>query len=628
MSIFLKSERKNSKVILLLISIYAFLTLGALTMIYPLLLMLSGSVKGKLDAYEFDVVPKFLLDDKTLFKRYVEHKYNEKTEEYQVANKEFIRIFKAIVPPDQIDNAKIEDWINFQKSSIIPAEFYHVGNMYYLPGEGNRVTTRNTRGFRNHIRDLCSNSPENFRKYFDTQLPDWYFLDLSPERLLDRNYKIPRTKFADEFYKFKQKIPIHDRVYLSIGGDFSRYLKSLNDYNGNISNFNSKNKTDYESFFKIPFSSTIPSGILASHWENYVRHELNPQFILLSAKGFQNFTIYLKEKFIEIDDLNLEWRTDYNSFEEIDFIGLTAYESNISINFVNFIKSNNSCPIDEIIIKSTETLWRDYLKSKYYNINTYNEKYNLQYISFANVPMPVKDADFKFVIENKNQLRWEYLTHNYRMVIEYLTLFGDGLKNTIIYCFFSIMTALIINPLAAYALSRYQLSNQYKILLFFIATMTFPPMVTMIPNYLLMKDIGFLNTFFALIIPGMANGYSIFLLKGFFDSLPKELYEAADIDAASEYHKFWHIAMSLSKPILAVIALGAFNGAYSNFMFAVILCPDEKMWTMMVWLVQMQALSSRGAVMASLVLSALPTLIVFIFAQNIILRGIVLPVEK
>jgi multiple sugar transport system permease protein len=158
--------------------------------------------------------------------------------------------------------------------------------------------------------------------------------------------------------------------------------------------------------------------------------------------------------------------------------------------------------------------------------------------------------------------------------------------------------------------------------------MTFPPMVTMIPNYLLMKDIGFLNTFYALIIPGMANGYSIFLLKGFFDSLPRELYEAADIDAASEFHKFWHIAMSLSKPILAVIALGAFNGAYSNFMFAVVLCPDEKMWTLMVWLVQMQAFSSRGAMMASLVLSAIPTLVVFIFAQNIILRGIVLPVEK
>ena len=78
MSIFLKSERKDPKVIFLLIIIYFILSAGALTMVYPFLLMISGSLKGKLDAYEFDVVPKFLVNDEVLFKRYVEHKYNEK----------------------------------------------------------------------------------------------------------------------------------------------------------------------------------------------------------------------------------------------------------------------------------------------------------------------------------------------------------------------------------------------------------------------------------------------------------------------------------------------------------------------------------------------------------------------
>ena len=96
MSIFLKSERKDPKVIFLLIIIYFILSAGALTMVYPFLLMISGSLKGKLDAYEFDVVPKFLVNDEVLFKRYVEHKYNEKIDEYQIANKEFVRIFKSV----------------------------------------------------------------------------------------------------------------------------------------------------------------------------------------------------------------------------------------------------------------------------------------------------------------------------------------------------------------------------------------------------------------------------------------------------------------------------------------------------------------------------------------------------
>jgi len=597
-------------------------------MIYPLLLMLSGSVKGKLDAYEFDVVPKFLVNDDVLYKRYTEQKYNEKVDEYQVANKEFIRIFKKVEPPIQINEIILNDWKNFQIKTDIPASFFHVGNMYYLPGASNRVTTKNTRKFRNYIRDLCGNSSEKFRSMFKTQLPNWYFLDLTPERLLDRNYQIPQTKFANVFYDFKEEIQFEDRVYLSLDGKFSKYLRSLNAYNGSIESFNKKHNTLFKTFFDISFSNSYPSDLLSKHWETFVRFELNPQFIFLNDQGRSLFNSYLSKKFVNIKSLNNEWKTSYLDFDEINVDNVTAYESKMSNDFISFIKNPDLCPVEVLSIKSVETLWRKFLKDKYGNIRNFNQEANSTYEAISKVPLPMKDMDFNYVSLNKNQLRWNYITHNYKMVIEYLTLFGDGLKNTIIYCFFAIMTSLIVNPIAAYALSRYQLPGQYKILLFFVATMTFPPMVTMIPNYLLMKDIGFLNTFFALIIPGMANGYSIFLLKGFFDSLPRELYEAADIDAAAEYHKFWHIAMSLSKPILAVVALGAFNGAYSNFMFAVVLCPDEKMWTLMVWLVQMQAFSSRGAVMASLVLSAIPTLLVFIFAQNIILRGIVLPVEK
>jgi multiple sugar transport system permease protein len=86
--------------------------------------------------------------------------------------------------------------------------------------------------------------------------------------------------------------------------------------------------------------------------------------------------------------------------------------------------------------------------------------------------------------------------------------------------------------------------------------------------------------------------------------------------------------MSLSRPILAVIALSAFHAAYAAFMFALLICQDEKMWTLMVWLYQLQSRSGQGVIYASLLMSALPTLVVFLFCQKIILRGIVLPSEK
>ena len=91
---------------------------------------------------------------------------------------------------------------------------------------------------------------------------------------------------------------------------------------------------------------------------------------------------------------------------------------------------------------------------------------------------------------------------------------------------------------------------------------------------------------------------------------------------------FWKITLPLCKPILAVIALGAFTAAYGAFIFAFLTCQDPKMWTLMVFLYEFQQQASNVLIMASLVAAAVPTLVVFLFCQNIILRGIVIPSFK
>jgi multiple sugar transport system permease protein len=86
--------------------------------------------------------------------------------------------------------------------------------------------------------------------------------------------------------------------------------------------------------------------------------------------------------------------------------------------------------------------------------------------------------------------------------------------------------------------------------------------------------------------------------------------------------------MALSKPILAVVALGAFTAAYGNFMFAFLLCPDERMWTLMVFLYQLQINGHTALTFAALLVAAVPTLVAFLACQRLIMRGIVVPVEK
>ncbi|MBV9850063.1 MAG: carbohydrate ABC transporter permease, partial [Armatimonadetes bacterium] len=240
-----------------------------------------------------------------------------------------------------------------------------------------------------------------------------------------------------------------------------------------------------------------------------------------------------------------------------------------------------------------------------------------------------QQADWAYVQANAGPLRWDFLGRNYRLVTQYMVLHGRAVFNTFVYCALAILTTLIVNPLCAYALSRYSLSYGNSVLLFLLATMAFPGEVTMIPNFLLLKNLHLLNTFAALILPGVASGFSIFLLKGFFDSLPKELYEAGTLDGASEARMFWDITLPLCKPIFAVIGLGAFTAAFTNFLMAMVICQDPKIWTLMVWIYE---LGSSGApqyvMMAAATLATVPTLLVFLLAQNTIMKGIILPSYK
>jgi multiple sugar transport system permease protein len=206
---------------------------------------------------------------------------------------------------------------------------------------------------------------------------------------------------------------------------------------------------------------------------------------------------------------------------------------------------------------------------------------------------------------------------------------GQAAWNTFLLVALSLISALTINPIAAYSLSRFPLKSTQKILIFFLATMAFPAEVAMIPNFLLLRDFGLLNTYWALVLPGMANGFAIFLLKGFFDSLPRELYEAAEIDGASEFQVFRMVAVPLIKPILAYIGLNTFVIAYSSFMWAFVICPKEEMWTLMVWVYDFQMKNpGNNYIMAATVLVSLPPLVVFFFANRIIMRGIVIPSLK
>lgn len=243
-------------------------------------------------------------------------------------------------------------------------------------------------------------------------------------------------------------------------------------------------------------------------------------------------------------------------------------------------------------------------------------------------PLPIAAAEKAHVREHRAVVSNEFTARNFVYIIDYIAVNGRALLNTVIFCGLAILGQLIVNPLAAYALSRFPMRSTGRVLLFLLATMAFPAEVAMIPSFLLLKDLGLLNTFAALVLPTLASGYSIFLLKGFFDSQPREVFDSGQVDGAPEWVMMLRLALPLAKPVLGYMALLAFIGAYGAFLYAFLVCQDSRMWTLMVFVYQLQQSAPKAVTMAAVTIAAIPSVIVFLLAQRVIMRGIVLPDER
>jgi multiple sugar transport system permease protein len=259
-----------------------------------------------------------------------------------------------------------------------------------------------------------------------------------------------------------------------------------------------------------------------------------------------------------------------------------------------------------------------------------NAAYGLELACLEQLHLPYRQAILATFAEREWSITLREALSNYAAVVDHLFRRGLAVRNTLILVSLAILITLTVNPLCAYALSRFRLRQTEKIIVFCLTTMAFPAAVSAIPGFLLLRDLGLLNTFAALILPGAANGMTIFLLKGFFDSLPQELFEAATIDGASEAQVFYLVSLPLVKPILAVSVLNAFIGAYAGWEWALIVCQDQRMWTVSVWTYQFSSTFSTQpyVVMAAYALTSVPVLLVFLFCQKVILRGIILPQMK
>ena len=162
--------------------------------------------------------------------------------------------------------------------------------------------------------------------------------------------------------------------------------------------------------------------------------------------------------------------------------------------------------------------------------------------------------------------------------------FGRYYFNSIFVAVCVTLGQVLTSSLAAYAFARLKFPGRDILFFGYLATMMIPGAVTMIPNFILLTKLNWIDTYYALILPCMFTAYGTFLLRQFFLSIPTELEESAFIDGASKLKIYWHIIMPLSKPALATLTTFVFIGSWNNLIWPLIVINSEHMRTLPLWL--------------------------------------------
>lgn len=630
--IILPVERKTWRARIVLSILYLFLTLGAITMVWPFLMMISGSITGRFDYHRYAPVVRAIWDEPDRFMRVLASYHARFPNAIFPDAPAHWGSWSAIAEDRQQVVAFATPWIEGMHQPQTATAWRQMAKDF---ADFNR-----SYDVRNSVcdfdeRDVAPYVRAAFEAQTGNQGPEVALAELN------RTWEIRYNSFYSIRMRAQQRVPLHYPDW-----DWSEDPKTLlwHEFKAHYRELDPERQPYPRTrpYCIAPLwqkwrakqgleTTRFPGDPADLHWQTFVTRAYPKRLITVRC------TPQRQQQWIDFLVRTCKTPAHYAQLTgkpqpaNLADVPLLPYEN--STLWRQFV---NTLPFDALDTTSPEVKWQRYLKARYGSLETLNATYrdrlgqSYQITDWRDIPMPLAQA---FAVTYANcckSLLWQDMTANYRTVCDVLFLRGQAWWNTIVLVVLTILATLTVNPLAAYALSRFRLRYTEGILLFLLATMAFPAAVTAIPGFLLIRELGLLNTFAALVLPTVANGLSIFILKGFFDALPRELYEAATIDGAGEWQIFRHITLPMTTPILAVNALNAFVAAYNSWEWALLVCQRQSHWTLSVWLYQMsrQFGGTPWVVMAGFVMVSIPTAIVFLLCQRVILRGIVLPSMK
>ena len=223
-----------------------------------------------------------------------------------------------------------------------------------------------------------------------------------------------------------------------------------------------------------------------------------------------------------------------------------------------------------------------------------------------------------------NQFAWENISELFKQY-DFLVWY----KNSLFVALISVAGIVISSSLVAYGFTRYNTKGKKALFTVLLGMMMLPYPVVMIPQFILFKHLGWVDSFLPVIMPHLfGSSYMIFLMRQFFTSLSNELFDAAKIDGCSEFRQWWKIALPLSGPVVATVAIFSFMNSWNDLLGQILYLNSSDKFTLAIGLTSMYSSVTRlipwNLVMVAAILALLPILFLFSVAQRYFVESIVM----
>jgi multiple sugar transport system permease protein len=202
--------------------------------------------------------------------------------------------------------------------------------------------------------------------------------------------------------------------------------------------------------------------------------------------------------------------------------------------------------------------------------------------------------------------------------------FAKWLLNSVLITVIQTITNVFFSALAGFTFAKLEFRGKNLIFGAMMASLMIPGIILIIPKFMLINELRMINSYPGLILPGMVSVVNIFLMKQFFETMPKDLEKAALIDGCNYFQMFWKVFIPNSKPALAAVAIYTFQGTWNEFLWPLIATNTGEMFTLPVGMASLryELLTDWPAIMAGTILVSIPTLIIFIVFQRFFVQGI------